>query len=156
MNARNIIWWVAFLVVSICLQQLLPGLDVLVIGLIIALQEGKPIQLLWVLPVLILMQEGMGTLAFGTSLLWYAVVIVLFHVGRWLFEAENFYFVFLLSACLGTVHFFLIQMMASLQDIVLPIADLRDESILQALFIPFAWRLAHLVRKGALPHEDPV
>ena len=40
----NILWWVAFFVFGLALQQALPGTDVLVAGLFLALQERRPFQ----------------------------------------------------------------------------------------------------------------
>ena len=97
----NILWWVAFFVFGLALQQALPGTDVLVAGLFLALQERRPFQLAVVLLALILVQEGVGTLDFGTSVLWYLLVITLFFIGRWMFETENWLFVLLLSGCIG-------------------------------------------------------
>ena len=77
----NILWWVAFFVFGLALQQALPGTDVLVAGLFLALQERRPFQLAVVLLALILVQEGVGTLDFGTSVLWYLLVITLFFIA---------------------------------------------------------------------------
>ena len=100
----NILWWVAFFVFGLALQQALPGTDVLVAGLFLALQERRPFQLAVVLLALILVQEGVGTLDFGTSVLWYLLVITLFFIGRWMFETENWLFVLLLSGCIGALR----------------------------------------------------
>lgn len=156
MSLRDVFWWVLFLLTGIWLQQLLPGIDALVIGLIIVLQEGRLARLLWLLPAIILLQEGMGTLAFGSSLLWYGSTIALFYMGRWLFEVENFLFVFLLSACLGLLHYLISDMMASLQNLDLPLRQLMDESILQALFIPPTWRAALELRRRFVPDAHPL
>lgn len=43
----NILWWVAFFVFGLALQQALPGTDVLVAGLFLALQERRPFSLPW-------------------------------------------------------------------------------------------------------------
>ena len=154
-NTRNIVWWGLFLGLGIWMQQMLPGIDVLVIGLILALQERDPLQLGWVFFILILLQEGVGSLDFGATLLWYATVIVFFYLGHWLFETENFLFVFLLSACIGAGHFAIMWMMCFLQYIPVDDAALLDESILQALFIPFAWKIASFSRRWVVDHEDP-
>ena len=78
----NILWWLAFFVIGLALQQALPGTDVLVVGLFLALQERRPVQIAVVLVLLILLQEGVGTLDFGASVLWYFLAIVLFFAGR--------------------------------------------------------------------------
>lgn len=155
MKVRNVLWWMGFFYVGICLQNALPGLDALVVGLLIALQERRPLQIVWLLPVLILVQEGGGTLDFGASILWYLSVIALFYLGHWLFEVENMLFMFLLSGCMGVAHLGIISLMAALQYAPIDQPAVLDEGILQALFIPFAWRFAGMTRRIlVLAHED--
>ena len=56
----NILWWVAFFVFGLALQQALPGTDVLVAGLFLALQERRPFQLAVVLLALILVSMALS------------------------------------------------------------------------------------------------
>ena len=107
-----------------------------------ALQERRPFQLAVVLLALILVQEGVGTLDFGTSV-WYLLVITLFFIGRWMFETENWLFVLLLSGCIGLAHYGVIWLMTRLQFIPLDTTQLLDESILQALLTPFVSAMQH-------------
>ena len=150
----NILWWVAFSVLGLTLQQALPGTDVLVAGLFLALQERRPFQIAAVLLALILIQEGVGTLDFGTSVLWYLVVITLFFVGRWMFETENWLFVLLISVCLGAAHYGVIWIMTRLQFIPLDMTRLLDESILQGLLTPFVWQFCLMARRWVVPNEN--
>jgi hypothetical protein len=152
---RNMLWWMVFFYAGISVQSMLPGLDALVIGLLLALQERRPLQIAWLLPLLVLVQEGGGTLDFGASILWYLAVVLLFFMGHWLFEVENLLFMFLLSACLGVAHVGVVRVMAALQNAPVDGAALWDEGILQALFIPVAWRLAGITRRVlVLSHES--
>ena len=89
----------------------------------------------------ILLQEGMGTRPFGAVIVWYAAVILLFKMGRWLFEVENFIFVFLLSACLGAAYYGVAWLMSPLQNLPFDVQGTLDRSLIQAIFVPFAWRL---------------
>ena len=150
----NILWWAAFFVLGLALQQALPGTDVLVAGLFLALQERRPFQLAVVLFALILVQEGVGTLDFGTSVLWYLLVITLFFAGRWMFETENWLFVLLLSGCIGLAHYGVIWLMTRLQFIPLDMTRLLDESILQALLTPFVWQCSMMARRWVVPNEN--
>ena len=150
----NILWWVAFFVLGLTLQQALPGTDVLVAGLFLALQERRPFQIAAVLLALILIQEGVGTLDFGTSVLWYLVVITLFFVGRWMFETENWLFVLLISVCLGAAHYGVIWIMTRLQFIPLDMTRLLDESFLQGLLTPFVWQFCLMARRWVVPNEN--
>ena len=138
----------------LALQQALPGTDVLVAGLFLALQERRPFQLAVVLLALILVQEGVGTLDFGTSVLWYLLVITLFFIGRWMFETENWLFVLLLSGCIGLAHYGVIWLMTRLQFIPLDTTQLLDESILQALLTPFVWQCSMMARRWVVPNEN--
>ena len=138
---RSSAWWAFFMACAIVLQAAVPGLDVLTVGLIILLQERDYKNMLWLLPVFILLQEGMGTRPFGAVIVWYAAVILLFKMGRWLFEVENFIFVFLLSACLGAAYYAIAWLMAPLQNLPFDVQGTLDTSLIQAIFVPFAWRL---------------
>lgn len=146
-NFRSILWWLCFIAGAIALQAAVPGLDVLTVGLIILLQERDYKNMLWLLPLFILIQEGMGTRAFGAVIVWYAAVILLFKMGRWLFEVENFIFVFLLSACLGAAYYAVAWLMAPLQNLPFNVQDTMDTSLIQAIFVPFAWRLLVATRR---------
>ena len=150
----NILWWVAFFVLGLAFQQALPGTDILVAGLFLALQEGRPFQFAAVLLALILIQEGVGTLDFGASVLWYFFVITLFFVGRWLFETENWLFVLLIGVCLGAVHYGVIWIMARLQFIPLDMTRLLDESILQGLLTPLVWQFSLMARRWVVSDEN--
>lgn len=148
-------WWLCFIVLAICVQALAPGLDVLVVGLVILLQEEDYRDMIWLLPLFILLQEGIGTRPFGSIIVWYAATVVIFKIGRWLFETENFLFMFLLSACLGGAYFGVAWLMAPLQNLSFNIEDTLDKSLVQALFMPFAWRMLNAIRpRRALESED--
>ena len=139
---------------AIGLQGLTPGLDALAVGIIILLQERDYKNMLWLLPLFVLLQEGMGTRVFGGVIVWYAAIIVLFKLGRWLFEVENFIFIFLLSSCLGAAYYGVAWLMAPLQDIPFNVQDTLDKSLIQALFLPFAWRLLIATRHWTMYDEE--
>lgn len=148
------IWWLAFIFIAICAQALAPGLDVLVVGLIILLQEKDWHGMIWLLPLFILLQEGMGTRPFGAAIIWYAATIVIFKLGRWLFETENFLYIFLLSSCLGATYYAIAWLMAPLQNIAFNVEDTLDKALLQAIFMPFAWRLLTATRNKKLAETE--
>lgn len=147
-------WWLCFLAVGVCIQALVPGLDVLAVGLFILLQERDYRNLVWLLPLFVLVQEGMGTRPFGAVIIWYASIIVFFRLGRWFFQVENFVFVFLLSACLGAAYYGVTWLMAPLQNLTFNVEDTLDKSLVQALFMPFAWSLLTTARRWNLPSEE--
>ena len=154
MTAVNIIWWAVFLCLGLILESILPGIDVLLIGLIIAMQEGKITQIIWVFLTVILLQEGIGALAFGSSLLSYAMTVVIFYVGRALLEQENILFVLLVAASAGVGHYVFTEAMAALQGISLPSDRLAMESIIQVLILPPLWIITFALRGRLVPHAQ--
>jgi hypothetical protein len=150
---RDLYWWIAFTVTAIVVQALLPGLDAFVAGLLILLQERDYKNMLWLVPFFILLQEGMGTRLFGGSILLYMATAVLFRLGRWLFEVENFLFVVLLSAALIAPYYALDWLMAPLQNLAFSMSDTLDKCLFQALFLPVAWRVFTLTRRWTKSDE---
>lgn len=147
MNWLNVGWWVAYAFMAVVLQVAFPGLDFLLPGFILAIQERDPVQLIWVTGFFLLLQEGMGSMAFGGTLLWYTLAVALFVLGHSLFEVESFLFIFLLSGCLGATHYIVFSLMTNLQDIPFNANTLMEESVFQALLTPFVWRLARFTRR---------
>lgn len=145
MNPAAIAFWTVFTACGIWLQSLIPGVDFLAPGLILALQQEKWTVTIWLGLAWLFIQEGTGSLAFGTGLLWYGVLTALYYLGHWLFEAKNFLFMFILGASLGLSHLLLTQVMAVLQDWTIPPERLIIEGILQALIFPVEWGLIFLI-----------
>ena len=148
-KTRNAFWWAAFLFPAITMQRLFPGVDFLLVGLLITLQERRYADLAWVLPLLIILQEGMGTREFGVVLLWYVVIAAIFLLGRWLFDVENFLYAFLLSACLAASYFAVAFLMSPLYAVPVDMHRLLDESVHLALLLPVCWKLALFTRRWA-------
>jgi hypothetical protein len=148
-KTRNAFWWGIFLVPAVTLQSLLPGVDFLLAGFLVTLQERRYADLFWVLPLLIMLQEGMGTREFGVVLPWYAAVAAVFFLGRWLFDIESFLYAFLLSACLAACHFAMAFLMSPLYAVAVDMHRLLDESVYLALLLPGCWKLARFTRKWA-------
>ena len=146
MTVRNVLWWLGFIVAAIFAQSMIAGTDFLVVGLVISLQEERWPQSLWLGLAFTLLQEGSGSLAFGSSILWYGAVIGLFLIGRWLFEARSIVFIMVLGLGLGAWHYGLIQWMVFLQDLEISPRKLFWESLVQALIFPPAWGLASFLR----------
>ncbi len=145
MNPARITFWVVFSLCGLWLESLVPGVDFLAPGLILAMQEEKWTVPVWLGLTWLFLQEGMGSLPFGSGLLWYGALAGLFFFGHWLFEARNFLFVFILGASLGAMHFLLIGIMLLLQEQAVPVERLLMESAVQALIFPVEWGLVYLI-----------
>ncbi|MBO4369486.1 MAG: hypothetical protein J5803_05250 [Desulfovibrio sp.] len=147
----NVFWWLGFTCVGIVAEMLLPRIDALVAGFIILLQERNYKTLLWLLPLFVLLQEGLGTRTFGGSIVWYTVIFLFFRIGERFFTTDTFVFVFFLSTACGAAYYGIHILMAPLQDLEINTEQLMDVSFLQALFLPFSWRICTFLR----PKEDP-
>lgn len=145
MRPFSIFFWVIFTIAGIWLQSLIPGVDFLAPGFILAMQEEKWTVPTWLGLIWLFIQEGTGSLPFGTGLLWYGVLTGLYFFGHWLFEARNFLFMFILGLCLGAMHFVLINVMVVLQDWTIPLQRLALESVQQTLLFPVEWGLIYLI-----------
>lgn len=82
MNWRNLVWWGGYASIGISLQAVLPGLDFLLPGLILAIQERKKAQFLWVAALFLLIQEGTGRHAVRPAH-WSANALAPWHFFMW-------------------------------------------------------------------------
>lgn len=154
MRVYNIVWWVVFFILAVLAQMLLPGIDIMVVGLIIAMQEHNPLQIAWVLIISMLLQEGQGTMDFGASFCWYGLTMFIYYIGRAIFETENIFFILLVCASLGILHFGLMQVLSGLQGVFVPFRRLLMESMGEMLIVPALWLLLHKFRQGVARHAD--
>lgn len=152
MNGPRLTFWAVFTLAGLWMQSFMPGVDFLAPGLILSLQEEKPRTTVILGIIWLLLQEGSGSLAFGTVVLWYGVLAALFFFGHWLFEAKNFLFMIILGACLGVLHFGLMNVMTQLQDWRVPPGRVLLEAVVQAVVFPVQWGLAYIIYNH-LPHN---
>ena len=153
MSWTSAAWWLCYAVAAIALQALMPGLDFFLPGFILALQERNFPQLLAVGALFVMLQEGMGSMAFGGMLLWYALAAIVFYVGCGLLQGTGFLFVTLFGMLLSCSHYVIFALLVTLQDIPWDPSLLFDECLFQALFTPWVWWLASALRRRVI-HED--
>ncbi len=136
---RNAAWWILYSFAAIVLEALLPGLDFFLPGLLIAVQERRPLQTLCVGAWFIVIQEGMGSLAFGGTAIMFALTVIFFYSGVQLFQGRNFLFVFLLGIALSAIRYILYPLLCRLQDFPVSMDVLLNECIFQIFVTPFIW-----------------
>ncbi len=152
MTTRNLVWWGVFLIVSIWLQMFFPGLDLLLPGLLLAMHEGKRTQTAWVFILFVLVQEGLGSLDFGACALWYLSVMFLFVATHWIFQTESLLFMLLISLASGGIHYLVILLMTSLQQMSIDMDLLLHESVYQVAASFIVWKAAILSRRLVISH----
>jgi hypothetical protein len=148
----RLLWWTGYVIAAQFLQQQFPGLDALAPGFLLALQERKTAQTLWLFLLFTLIQEGAGNLHFGMAMLWYGGQILIFRLNSRLFLTDNILFVTILSASLGGYHGILLWFMCILQDIPPDYILLLRGSVFQALAVPLLWSLTWALSLRAAPH----
>jgi hypothetical protein len=147
-------WWAAFTIVGVWAQHFLPGVDFLAPGLLVSLQEERPLGTAWLAVVWIMLQEGMGTLFFGASLLWYGVLVLGFLLGRTLFDPRSVTLMFLLGLLGGAAHFLVTFLVMGLEDMTFPMRRALIESVLQAGLLPALWFVAHQLFPERMKYDE--
>jgi len=138
---RSPLFWLLFTVAAVWGQFLVPGTDFLAAGLVVSMQEQGRTRTLWLALFWILLQEGMGSLAFGTVPLLYGVLFLGFHFGRWLFEPRNFLFICLIGVFSGISQAWLGLTMATLQGVVADRNEVITAAAVQVTLLPMEWAL---------------
>lgn len=136
---RVFLFWLCFTIAAVWGQYFLPGTDFLAVGLVVSMQEQDRSRTLWLVVPWILLQEGMGNLAFGVMPLLYGSLALAFYFGRWLFEARNILFIGLLGLFNGASQAWLTLTMAGLQDVAPDRSAVLAAALLQALLFPPLW-----------------
>lgn len=152
----NILWWAVYCVLAVGLQRHFPGVDALAPAIILSCQENRSRQTAWLCLATILVQEGTGSLAFGSTLLWYGSLLFFFFAGRVFFVTGSLFFVVLLSLVLGLAHSGILYLASSLQGIATDTYRLGHQAFAQALLIPPLYAAASLARKRFLNHEHGI
>jgi hypothetical protein len=132
-------WWAAFTIVGVWAQHFLPGVDFLAPGLLVSLQEERPLGTAWLAVVWIMLQEGMGTLFFGASLL---------------FDPRSVTLMFLLGLLGGAAHFLVTFLVMGLEDMTFPMRRALIESVLQAGLLPALWFVAHQLFPERMKYDE--
>ncbi|MBQ7584978.1 MAG: hypothetical protein IJU40_01850 [Desulfovibrionaceae bacterium] len=133
------LWWLLVTALGIVVQTMIPRIDALVAAMILLLQDRNYKIMVWLLPLFVLLQEGLGTRIFGGTLVWYIVIGCLFKIGERFFSTKTFLFVFFLSAAIGVAYYALNVLLAPLQDLEVNPQELLDTSLLQSIFTPCSW-----------------
>lgn len=137
------LWWSVFTLAGIWCQGFLPGIDCLAPGLFISLYDENTPGTITLATVWIILQEGMGTLAFGYAVIWYSLLVLFFVFTHNLFKPKSLILVCLAGGFLGVLKFVLTLSLLSLEAKGSPLGKILWESLLQAVSFPAIWFAAH-------------
>lgn len=138
-----VVFWLIFCILGVWVQFFAPGLDALAPGLIVSLQREHWSRTIWLGLAWMLVQEGIGSMAFGGVVLLYSLLIGGFILGCRLFDEANPLFMLLLGLGYGLLLILSQYILAGLQDVSLPIRSMLDRFLMQSVYFVLAWFIAY-------------
>ncbi len=148
------IWWTAFTLAGIWCQGLLPGIDCLAPGLVISLYDENTPTTITLAAIWIILQEGMGTLAFGYAAIWYSLLVLFFLFTHKLFKPKSLLFICLAGGFLAVLKVILTLSLLSLESKSLPLGKVFLDSLFQAASFPAIWFAAHELYPNRLKKNE--
>lgn len=150
---RSFLWWTVFTCLAVWAQKLLPGIDFMAPGLLLCIQFDKRRQAVWLILIWSLIQDGIGGLPFGYSIIWYLSIVALYRCGEMFFDVQSMMFTLLCGALLGLLHPLLTGVMSMLADMVFTPDRYLYEGIVQALIFPVEWLILKYAYPAGVKHE---
>lgn len=141
----EITWWAAYTFLGIWLQDLFSGIDCFGPVLILCLQNGRYKSLFWLALVWILIQEGTGSLPFGSSLLYYGGLAAFFLASRPYLKTGSLPFILFLSILAGLWYVLSIHLFVSLQPIQVDLMQLAGQAARLTMAFPLLWLLVSTI-----------
>ncbi len=149
----SIFWWGCFSFLAIWAQKIVPGIDFFAPGLLLCIQLDKKYHVFWMILIWSLIQDGIGGLPFGYSVVWYSSIYFLYRCGAMFFDVQSLMFALLCGVVLGALHPSLTAMMSLLADMVWAPDRYIFEGILQAAIFPVEWLLLKYIYPERFKHE---
>lgn len=149
----SIVWWSLFTFIGVWAQVAVPGVDFFVPGLLLCIQMEKKYHVFWMILLWSLIQDGVGGLPFGYSLLWYLSILALYRGCFMFFDVRSLMFAVLCGVLLGILHPALTALMAMLADMDWAPERYLFEGALQAFIFPLEWVVVKHLYSGWLKHE---
>ena len=152
-NVKRLAGLILLTCISIALEMYIPRIDTLIVIVLLLLENREYKTLVCMLPLILLIQEGMGTQHFGASILFLAAVFALYRLLGELYQASTVFFISVLSLGLGVTRLSLNWLFSTLQGYPFDSVEALHEGLLQALYIPVAWAVIPYCRQRAR-HEQ--
>ncbi|MCF8106289.1 MAG: hypothetical protein K9K64_12470 [Desulfohalobiaceae bacterium] len=135
------VFWLLFTALGVWAHSFIPGLDCFAPALIVCLHLRRYRTAFWLGSAWLLINEGAGTLAFGTSIVWYCGLILFFFLIQLFLSARHIYFALTMALFAGGWQFFVFSSMVRLQEFEVARGTLLSGSLSTMLFFPVGWFL---------------
>ncbi|MCA1743388.1 MAG: hypothetical protein ABR542_00320 [Desulfonatronovibrio sp.] len=144
---------ILYTLICIWAQYFLPSMDFFVPVLVVMLQLGFFQAAAWAGLFWMFIHEGTGGLAFGTVILFYAGLLIIFFLGGVFFEISNILFTMFLMLFAAVYKNWIISVMATLQGLYLPSQFSMINILLQAGIYIAAWLITFTLFKKHFLNE---
>jgi hypothetical protein len=142
---HEILWWTLYTLCGIWIQDAISGVDCFGPGLLLCLQTERSKSLVWLAPIWVLLQEGTGSLPFGSALLYYAGLIYFFLLIRPYINITSPMYILSVALFAGLWHFGVVHLVSALQDIHILSRQILTQSVRITAVFPVIWALASLI-----------
>lgn len=149
---QRILFWLIYSICALWGQFFVPSADFFLPALLLALQDDDSVQLFWVASIAILLQEGMGSLAFGSVVLLYGTLIFFFHIFQWYVKIRTYLFVLLFAFCATLLHNVVLVLFCFLQDFDYRHLLSVQQSFLYFVTIPLVWQFCIFIKQKVSAH----
>lgn len=152
-NVKRILRLILLTCISIAFEMYIPRIDALIVVVLLLVENREYKTLVCMLPLILLIQEGMGTQHFGAEIIFLAAFFALYRLLGELYASSTFFFISILSLGLGATRLSLNWLFSTLQGCPFDSVGALHEGLLQALYIPAAWAVISYCRQRAR-HEQ--
>ncbi len=135
------VFWLLYTVLGVWAHSFFPGLDCFAPALIVCLHLRRYRTAFWLGSAWLLINEGAGALAFGSSIVWYSGVILFFFFIQLFLSSRHIYFVLTLALFAGGWQFFVFSSMIRFQEFKVAQETILSGSLMTMLFFPVGWLL---------------
>ncbi len=145
---RNTLWWITFLMACIVLQVVLPGIDALLLGVILLIEEREWRTMVWYVPAMVLLQEGIGTQAFGGTVMLIGLCVFLHRLCQPIAQASRAGFSLFFCLLMGGLLMFTDWFIATLEGLPASMEDLVFYGLAETVYLLIGWTLLVRLRAG--------
>ncbi len=140
-SLRHTLWWIGFLVTGILLQTFLPGLDAMLLGILMLNDSRDYRTMVWFMPAVVLLQEGTGTQAFGASVLFISLCLVFQRLLQPVALASRSGAMLLLCATAGCMLMLVTWLFAIMEGLCVTTNDILFAGLCETLYLLVGWTL---------------
>ncbi len=152
---KQILWWTLVTIFGIIIEGCIKGIGPFLPALLLCLQIGNIATTTFLAIFWMTIQEGGGSLPFGTLLLWYLGVTFVFFWMKNYLASSGIIFVVIISICSSLWYLLSIYTITGLEEITINQGLIFHNAIKQLIVFPLLWKIySYLYYRLILPKEQ--